>query len=181
MEPYSATRSEANLKILDLSAGKRSVWFNRLQDDVVFVDIREAVCPTVVADTTQLPFQQEFFDLIVFDPPHVTHGSGSKMAEYYGAFPADVIRDMIARSSAEAFRVSTTNALMAFKWNDHDVKLGRILALLEGWEPLFGHKVAGRTKHRSSSYWCLLKKKSGIYQNESQMVKILEMAAEAEE
>jgi hypothetical protein len=144
-----------------MSAGHRSIWFNRLHDEAVFVDIRLEVKPTVVADTTQLPFRSDFFDLIVFDPPHVTHGEGSDMAKYYGSHLAEEIRTLISRSSAEAYRVAMDEAFMAFKWNDHDVKLGRVLALMEGWEPLFGQKVAGRSKHRSGSYWVLLRKKPG--------------------
>lgn len=162
------------MQILDMSAGHRAIWLNRLHAETVFVDIRPEVTPTVVADTTQLPFQCDFFDLVVFDPPHVTHGHGSKMAEYYGAFPAEVIRDLVRRSGAEAFRVAKPDSLMAFKWNDHDVKLQRILDLMEGWEPLFAQKVAGRTKHRSGSYWVMLRKRAGSYQNESQMRLILE-------
>lgn len=163
------------MRILDLSAGKRSIWFNRLQEETIFVDIRPETIPTVIADTTQLPFHSRIFDLIVFDPPHVTNGKTSTMAEYYGAFPAEVIRDMVQRSSAEAFRVSKKDGLMAFKWNDHDVNLKRMLALMEGWEPLFGQKVAGRSKHRSSTYWVLLRKRAGIYQNEVQMEKVLQL------
>jgi len=155
------------MRILDLSAGKRSIWFDRLYKDTVFVDIRPEVHPTVVADTTELPFANEFFDFIVFDPPHVTHGPGSTMAQYYGAFPAEVIRDIVKLSAKEAFRVAKDDSFMAFKWNDHDVKLQRILQLMEGWEPLFGQKVAGRDKHRSGSYWVLLRKRSGLYQNPS--------------
>jgi hypothetical protein len=163
------------MRILDMSAGKRSIWFNRLQEETVYVDIREEMTPTVVCDTTQLPFPGNLFDLIVFDPPHVTHGPGSTMAKYYGAFPADVIKDLVKQSGKEAFRVTRKDGLMAFKWNDHDVKLPRILLLMEGWEPLFGQKVAGRSLHRSGSYWVLLRKKSGKYQNETQMTKIQEM------
>ena len=157
-----------------MSAGGRNIWFNRLHAEAVFVDIRPEMTPTVVCDTTALPFHSDFFDLIVFDPPHVTHGAGSKMAEYYGAFPASVIRDLVKRSGSEAFRVAKPNAMMAFKWNDHDVKLQRVIDLMEGWEPLFAQKVAGRSKHRSGSYWVMLRKRPGLYQNESQMTRVLE-------
>jgi SAM-dependent methyltransferase len=156
-----------------MSAGHRAIWFNRLQAETVFVDIRPETHPTVLADTTQLPFPDNWFDLIVFDPPHMTHGEGSTMAKYYSAFPAEVIRDLVQKSGAEAFRVVKTDGLMAFKWNDHDVRLPRILLLMEGWEPLFGQKVAGRSLHRSGSYWVLLRKKGGGYQNESQMRLVL--------
>jgi hypothetical protein len=161
------------MRILDMSAGYRAIWFNRLHPDTVFVDIRPQVSPTVIANTEILPFPNNVFDLVVFDPPHVVNGRGSKMGETYGSFLADEIKQTIQKSSAEAYRCSTGNALMAFKWNDHDVRLGRLIDLMEGWEPLFGHQVATRHKHRSSTYWVLLHKRLPGYQVESSAQKVL--------
>lgn len=36
-------------------------------------------------------------------------------------------------------RVTKQNALMALKWNNHDIKLQRVFDLMPQWEPLFGH------------------------------------------
>lgn len=163
------------MKILDLSAGKRAVWFNRIHPDTIYVDIRPEVSPTLIADTRMLPFPDDTFNLIVFDPPHVVHGKNSAMAQAYGAFPAEEIRDTVTRSSIEAFRVSTPSALMAFKWNTHDVKLQRILDLMEGWEPLFGHLTATRTKHRSSTYWALLRKRPPGFHPVPELQRVLSM------
>jgi len=150
------------VKILDLSAGSRSIWFNRLHPSTVYVDIRPEMIPSVIADTQQLPFKENFFDLVVFDPPHVTCGPRSVMAKYYSSMEAEDIKRLIQLTSNEAYRVTTSTALMAFKWNDHDVKLERVIKLMEGWEPLFGQRVAGRTKHRSGTYWCMLRKREDV-------------------
>lgn len=152
------------MRILDLSAGSRSIWFNRLHGEAVYVDIRPSMRPTVVADTLNLPFISGIFDLIVFDPPHVTCGPRSVMAKYYSSMEAEEIKNLVWKTSNEAYRVTTPTAVMALKWNDHDVKLDRILRLMEGWEPLFGQRVAGRSKHRSSTYWVLLKKRTPGYE-----------------
>ena len=162
------------MKILDLSAGKRNIWFNRLHPDVVFVDIRPEMTPSVIADTRNLPFPSDFFDLIVFDPPHMVHGSTSKMAEYYGSLSGDEIKDLIRLSSIEAFRVSHASALMAFKWNDHDVRLDHTLPLMEGWEPLFGHNFKLKMFQKSTTSWVLLRKRSHGDLSE----KVLRMACE---
>jgi hypothetical protein len=70
------------------------------------------------------------------------------MSKTYGHHTTEQIRDIVKRSAAEAWRVSTPDALMAFKWNDHDQKLERVLALMaDWWEPLFGQLVVTRTKH----------------------------------
>ena len=127
------------------------------------MDIREEVSPAVVADTAALPFMENAFDLVVWDPPHVVNGPESRMAEYYGAQRAEDIRRMIKGTAVELYRVTTEDAVLALKWNDHDVKLERILKLMEGWDPLFGQRVASRMKHRSSTYWVMLKKRAPGY------------------
>lgn len=161
------------MRILDLSAGKRSIWFNRLHPDTVFVDLRPEMEPTVVADTNRLPFLSGIFDLIVFDPPHMTHGAGSVMAQYYSSMPAEEIKELVRGTSREAYRVSKPESIMAFKWNDHDVRLDHTLVLMEGWEPLFGHDFKRKQGQRSTTTWVLLRKKSSLYQNEAQLSRIL--------
>lgn len=144
-----------------MSAGNKGVWFDKNYRDAVFVDIRESVNPTIVADTRELPVTVgNNYDLIVFDPPHVNFGKNAELSKTYGWHTTDEIRDIIKRSSAEAHRVSRPDALMAFKWNDHDQKLDKVMALMsEWWEPLFGHKTSSRTKHSSQTYWVLLRRK----------------------
>lgn len=161
------------MKILDLSAGKRNIWFNRLYPNAIFVDIRPEMFPTVVADTTLLPFRDAFFDLIVFDPPHMVHGERSTMARYYGSLSGDEIKALISETSREAYRVSKPDTLLAFKWNDHDVRLDHTLALMEGWEPLFGHDFKRKATQKQSTYWVLLRKRASPYQNDTQLNKIL--------
>jgi len=161
------------VRILDCSAGHRAIWFNRLHPEAVYVDIREETSPSVVADTKALPFREGVFEMVVWDPPHVVNGPESRMAEYYGAQRAEDIRRMIKGTAVELYRVTTENAVLALKWNDHDVRLERILKLMEGWSPLFGHRVASRMKHRSSTYWVMLKKRAPGYSSKQLAFKML--------
>jgi hypothetical protein len=120
------------VKILDLSAGNRAVWFNKQYPDACYVDIRPDVNPSIVADTRNLPPEVgEGYNLVVFDPPHVNFGANADLSRTYGHHTTEEIRDIITRSAAEAHRVSCDDALMAFKWNDHDQKLERVLKLME--------------------------------------------------
>lgn len=162
-----------------MSAGNRAIWFNRMHQDTVYVDVRREMHPTVVCDTKSLPFIGQVFDLVVFDPPHMCHGHGTSMAMTYGEFTPPEIRSTIKESSAEAFRVSTDAAFMAFKWNDHDVKLDRMLSLMEGWEPLFGHKTSVNNTRKTSTYWVLLRKRPAGYQPHAAIQKVLQMIQEA--
>ncbi len=148
------------MKILDLSAGKRAVWFDKNHRDAVYCDLRPEVNPTVVCDTRRLPPEVgDGFDLIVFDPPHVNFGANAQMSKTYGHHTTKDIREIVELSAKEAHRVSRLDALMAFKWNDHDQSFEKILKLMAAWwEPLFGHKVSVRTKHSSQTQWVLLRR-----------------------
>lgn len=148
------------MKILDLSAGNRAVWFDKNYRDALYVDLRPEVEPDVVADTRELPSQiGSDFDLIVFDPPHVNFGANAEMSKTYGHHTTADIRDIIAGSAREAHRVARPDALMAFKWNDHDQSFSKILGLMaEWWEPLFGHKTSTRTKHSCTTQWVMLRR-----------------------
>jgi hypothetical protein len=149
------------LKIIDLSAGNRAIWFNKQYPDCTYLDIREAVNPDIVADTRELPISiNREYNLVVFDPPHVNFGKNAAMSQVYGHHTTDEIRDIIKRSSQEAHRITLPDALMAFKWNDHDQKLEKVLSLMETWwEPLFGHATSVRTKHSCQTYWVMLRRK----------------------
>ena len=157
------------MKILVLSAGNRAVWFDKDYRDTVYVDIRSEVKPTFVADSRALPPEiGEGYDLIVFDPPHVNFGANADMSKAYGHHTTAEIRDIISRSAREAHRVSRPDALMAFKWNDHDQSFTKVMALMAPWwEPLFGQKTSMRTKHASTTQWVLLRRRDvyseGLY------------------
>ena len=150
------------MKILDMSAGNRAMWYNKNHKDATYLDCRAEVNPDIVGDSRNMPEGVGGgYNLIVFDPPHVNFGKNAEMSKTYGYHTTDEIRDIIRLSAKEAHRISLPDALMAFKWNDHDQKLERVLALMsEWWEPLFGQLTAQRTKHVCGTWWVMLKRRS---------------------
>jgi hypothetical protein len=147
------------VKIIDLSAGNRAVWFNKRHPECLYVDMRKDVEPDLLADTKNLPLSAGAgFDLVVFDPPHMNFGKKSNMARVYGHFTQREIIETIQGTSKEAQRISRPEALMAFKWNDHDVRLLDILKLMPEWEPLFGHLT--KDGPGSKTYWVMLKRRN---------------------
>lgn len=145
------------MKILDLSAGNRAVWFNKNHPLAVYLDKRAEVNPTFVCDTRQIPNEVgSGFDLVVFDPPHMNCGPNSNMSKVYGYHTTADILDTVYGSGKEAHRVTKENALMALKWNNHDIKLQRVFDLLPYWEPLFGHLT--KDGPRSQTYWVMLRR-----------------------
>lgn len=143
-------------KILDACCGSKMFWTDRNNPDVMFVDKRRidneliyasadgkdmrylTVNPDVVADFTNLPFEDNTFWHIVFDPPHMTSlGDNSWMAKKYGRLD-DSWRKMIHDGFAECWRVLRPNGTLIFKWNQHDIKFKDVFDAI-GREPMYGH------------------------------------------
>ena len=87
-----------NKNILDACCGGRMFWFDKNHPQVVYMDNREygpeklsnratlEVKPDVIADFRAMPFDDNSFSLVVFDPPHLFRvGKNSYMAKKYGA------------------------------------------------------------------------------------------------
>lgn len=148
------------MRILDLSAGNRAMWFNKNDPRCTYLDKREVVNPDFVCDTTDIP--QEVgcdYDLVVFDPPHENTGANGHMTKRYGHSTRREIIETIIGSGKEAHRVTKPNALMAFKWNDHAFTLDKVLELLSPyWEPLFGSHMRNRggMMAKTQSFWVML-------------------------
>lgn len=104
------------MKILDLSAGNRAIWFNKNHPFATYLDKRREVKPTIVCDTRKLPKSVgRNFDLIVWDPPHMNSGPKSNMSKCYGYHTTEQILDLIEKTGKEAKRVSRPGALIGFQ------------------------------------------------------------------
>ena len=83
-------------KILDATCGSRMMWFNKQNIDVLFCDKRTEnhilcdgrvleITPDLEIDFTNMPFRDNSFKLVVFDPPHLHKlGKSSWLAKKYG-------------------------------------------------------------------------------------------------
>lgn len=144
------------MRILDLSAGNRAIWYNKKHPLAIYIDKRAKVKPDIVCSSNKIPFWPQTFDLVVFDPPHLNTGRKSKMSKVYGHHTTKQILNLLKKTSREAHRVTKPNALMALKWNTHDIKLQRVFDLMPDWEPLFGHLT--KDGPRSQTYWIMLRR-----------------------
>lgn len=129
------------MKILDLTSGNRAIWVNKQHPLAVYLDRRKKVAPDFVIDTRKkIPKHIGYgFDLVVFDPPHMNCGKNSNMSRVYGHHTTGYIRDYIRKTAIQVHKITKKNALMALKWNTHDIKLSYVFLLMPQWEPLFGH------------------------------------------
>lgn len=146
------------MKMLDLSAGKRAIWYNKNHPLCTYLDKREEVNPDIVIDTNDMGDKVGYgYNLIVWDPPHLNCGKNSDMSARYGHHTTKEILELLEKTSREAWRVSAKNALMAFKWNDHDISLDRVYKLMPDWEPLFGNVT--KFSKRSDTRWIMFLRK----------------------
>jgi len=135
--------------ILDPCCGSKMMWFDKNNDSVLFCDKRKerhTLCdnrvleikPDLVIDFTNMPFKNESFHLVVFDPPHLNKlGKNSWMAKKYGVLLPTWETDIKAGFD-ECMRVLKPNGTLIFKWNENQIKINRIIDLI-GYKPLFGH------------------------------------------
>lgn len=107
--------------------------------------------PDVVADFRKIPFPDESFYLVVFDPPHLLKaGEDSWLAKKYGKLEEATWQDDISRGFKECMRVLKPNGTLIFKWNEDQIKLGQVLKAISV-RPLFGNR-------RSKTHWLVFMK-----------------------
>lgn len=143
--------------ILDACCGSKMFWFDRNNPAVLFADIRteeHVLCdgrkmevkPDIVIDFRKMPFNDNTFKMVVFDPPHLHKlGQDTWMAKKYGVLLPTWELDIKAGFD-ECMRVLEPNGTLIFKWNEIQVTLIKVLEIIKV-KPLFGHVTGkhGRT------------------------------------
>lgn len=151
--------------ILDCCCGSRMFWFDKSNPDVLYMDIRSGsfdssnntttiICPDLQASFTQMPFPNNSFKMVVFDPPHRTDlGKDSWMANQYGKLLPTWQSDLKA-GFEECLRVLEIGGTLIFKWNEKQIKVKTLIDIF-GQQPLFGNKYG----KREQSHWLVFMKK----------------------
>lgn len=157
--------------VLDPCCGARMMWFDPQDQRCLFGDQREEsivvtdrshredgtrtvhIHPDVQFDFRALPFADNTFYLVVFDPPHLVRaGPRSWMAAKYGKLGADWRNDM-RKGFAGCFRVLKPHGVLQFKWNETQVPLREILACTDE-RPLYGQRMG---RHNRTHWMTFMK------------------------
>lgn len=158
-------------KILDATCGSRSIWFNKQHPAAVYMDKRQefdtriwksgdglsertlTVDPDIIADFTSMPFSDESFNLVIFDPPHLKQaGETAWIVKKYGKLNDDWPQ-MLKDGFTECMRVLKPSGVLIFKWSEFQIPAEKVWKAI-GQKPLFGHHSGKRSK----TFWgCFMK------------------------
>ena len=154
------------MKILDACCGSKMFWYDKEEPHTTYMDIRNevlaytdrdtvrevAINPDIVADFRNIPFADNSFDLVVFDPPHLIHvGDNSWLAKKYGKLDKKTWPQDLKLGFDECMRVLKPNGTMLFKWNEEQIKTKDVFETF-GQQPILGDK-------RSKTRWSIFIKK----------------------
>lgn len=152
--------------VLDACCGGRMMWFDKKDDRCLFADCREgvmsidhypsaqgrsakSVMPDKLHDFRSMPYEDNSFYHVVFDPPHVRNISMKSVTGFsYGSLDKDTWQDDLKAGFAECLRVLKPNGTLIFKWNEVDIPLREVLKLTTE-KPLYGH----RSGKKANTHW----------------------------
>lgn len=158
-------------KILDVTCGSKTIWFDKNHPAAVYCDKRReklsgvwksgnkkserecVVNPDVLCDFTDLPFDNESFSLVVFDPPHLTKANETSwLVKKYGKLDNNWPQ-MLHDGFQECMRVLKPDGVLIFKWSEHDIPASDVWNAI-GEKPLFGH----HSGKKMGTFWgCFMK------------------------
>jgi len=153
--------------ILDPASSSRMFYFDKQDSRVMFGDIREEshilsdgrsleVKPDQLMDFRNLPFEDESFKMVIFDPPHLVKiGEESWMAKKYGRLDEFTWETDLTLGFQECFRVLEPLGVLIFKWNEYDISLSKVLSLTRQ-KPIAGHPSGKQSK----THWVIFMKDS---------------------
>ena len=160
-----------NADILDVCCGARMFYDNQSKDrdDTIYMDIRTDVVieythtdtntksvwkiePDVVGDYRNIPFEDNRFALVIFDPPHLIRKNTGIIVQKYGKL-GDNWKDDLRKGFTECMRVLRPGGFLNFKWSEYDIPLSEI-------SPLFPCRPMYYQRRRGSfsGYWAMFRK-----------------------
>jgi len=146
--------------ILDACCGGRCFWFNKKHPSTLYIDNNPRpkgtyeerpkwnTTPDMVLDFRDLPFENEIFYHIVWDPPHLLNlMDTSIMKKKYGSLYTETWQADLGKGFRELWRVLKPNGTLIFKWNEASIPVKKVLDIFP-IKPLYGHPTAkhGKTK-----------------------------------
>lgn len=140
------------MKILDTCCGGKMFWYEKDLPFITFQDVRAGIKeysggrkiriePNHIGNVTDMDFEEETFDLVIFDPPHMIRaGKTSWLNIKYGKLPEEW-KLFMEKAFKECFRVMKNDGVLVFKWNGEQIPFAEVVKL-SPYKPIFGDKRA---------------------------------------
>ena len=156
---WIAVMMNKRMKILDVCCGSKMFWYDKQEPHTTYMDIRKAVYtaidrgnerkieinPDIQADWKNIPFDDETFDLVIFDPPHLVRaGKTSWLAKKYGTIDLMTWPNEFHKAFQEIMRVLKPTGTMIFKWNEDQIPIKEVFKAF-GQQPILGD-MCSKTK-----------------------------------
>lgn len=147
------------MKILDACCGSKMFWYDKHEPHTTYIDNRSevgqfkdrdyirnvVVDPDIIGDFRKLPFDENEFDLVIFDPPHLINaGDKSWLKIKYGLLPKDDWQSYISYGFAECMRVLKPTGTLLFKWSSDQISFSDVFKAI-GQKPILGDR-RGKTR-----------------------------------
>lgn len=154
------------MKILDACCGSKMFWYDKSEPHTTYMDSRSetnevkdrdyirsvVISPDIVGDFREMPFEDETFDLVVFDPPHLKQaGERSWLRLKYGVLPKGW-QEYIKQGFDECMRVLKPTGTLLFKWSNNQIGFSEVFQTI-GQKPILGDR-------RGSTRWSIFIKET---------------------
>jgi len=156
------------------------MWYQKNHPYVTFMDKRKEtflsthqnqkkrtykVDPDVVSEWKDAPFPDEYFDMIIFDPPHLIWKNEKKestLDKQHGYFYANEYEKILKEGIDKLFRILKPDGVFILKWCELSVPVKKIIEMCP-YPPLFGT----RTGQANKTHWIVfIKYKPEKYERE---------------
>jgi len=146
---------------IDVTAGYRMMWPCKTPPQTLFMDknTEAARPPDIFGCWEKMPFRDDSFETVFFDPPHkigrtTNRGFWATPAHknYYGIDISHTkFRTGVYKGTREFLRVAKR---LCFKWNDIELNPDRVLTLFpKGWREVHRYVFNKGLKTKTLSYW----------------------------
>ena len=165
------------MKILDATCGSRGIWYQKNHPFVTFMDERNGVFstvlsknlkfknrrrykinPDIISEWKDAPFPDNYFDMVIFDPPHMIIERGKKppnMSVPYGILYKDNYKRVLKDGMAKLFDILKPEGIFILKWCENSAPVDEIIKLAP-YPPLFGSNT--KSKGHTQNFWILFLK-----------------------
>jgi len=165
--------------ILDACCGPKEMYHGLhkkfTDQEIVYIDIRKGtftipytegkkihIEPTVQADLKKLPFKDNTFTLILFDPPHGGFTIDTWMGAKYGGLTASDYKNMLVWANIEFTRVLVEGGIILAKIQEYEDREFYITGFFHNFKLLLDIKIRSRGTSKSErlfTHWLVFAKK----------------------